>query len=295
MSNEKRFVTAGAQLRASEGDELATAQSLFDGRSVLAAGGCIVKYNSKSLPNVPCLNARELLMPGVFDDSLASGRTVICDFSHSTSFLPLASTKNRTLRLDNRKDGLYFRIYLDSGIEAHVSIHRLIKAGTLDECSFEFSDPDDEWVTDDEDSSLMLRRIRRCTLHGVTICQRGAYGSATYAQARAMRSYSFPDAAVRRPTMPDAQLRRRVKELGKLIDYENTLDAIKRSEKTGWKQIRTGPGEADFRFEPMTETEYTQHLRRKAERVGEEIREQFEREFAKEEGIRPPRHSRLIH
>ena len=216
-TTDRRFVTAGAQMRASEGDEMATVQSMFDGRSPRVVAGLIVKYNSKSLMHVPVRNAREVMLPPVFKKSLASGSPVTADFAHSDSFLPLASTKNRTLQLDNQSDGLYFRIYLDSGIEAHESIYRLVKAGTMDECSFTFSDPDDEWVTDDEDRSLMLRRIRSCTLHGVTLCQRGAYGSATYAAARSMRSYSFPDAPVRRPTMSDTELRRAVEAVGDQI------------------------------------------------------------------------------
>lgn len=284
MEKQRRFVT-GAQLsiRDSQGDE-----------GALVISGRAVGYGCLSVPNVPFSGARERIAPGAFRDSLATGRPVTADYNHSNENLLLATTKNGTLQLDDRADGLHFRINLNSRVQAHRDIHELVRAGTLSECSFAFGNVDDDWSDgfDDEDRSpFQLRTVRKAVLYGISIVNSPAYpDGATSATARSLRSLAYAIGPTPRPGVFTAAelraLRERAVRIGKEIAYQQTLDAVERSKRTGFKEVRIGPNPWDVRFEVMSEAEYDAHLRRKAHRLGEEIHEQL-----RLEDVKDPSHS----
>jgi uncharacterized protein len=262
MKQDRRFVTGGAELRAgqSQGDE-----------GALVVTGRAIAYGKRSIRGVPCAGARETIARGAFRESLAK-QPVCADYNHSLDFLPLGSTKNGTLRLDDRDDGLHFELRLNPKIKSHADIYQLVKDGTLSELSFAFGNATDAWsnTTDDEDKSpVMLRTVRKADLYGISLVNSPAYTGVSYAEARSM-AYAFGPAV--RPKMSDAQLRARVAELGRQIEYDSAMDAVERSRRTGFIAVRTGPGEADIRYEVMTDEEYRRHLRRRADALGRQIR-----------------------
>lgn len=292
MEKQQRFVT-GAQVSArdSQGDE-----------SALDVAFRAVGYGCLSVPNVPFQGCRERFVAGAFRDSLASGRPVVADYNHSNEFLILGTTKNGTLELDDRADGLHGVIHLNARVQAHRDIHQLVKSVTLSEMSFAFGNAEDEWsdgFDPDDRSTFQLRTVKRATLYGVSLVHSPAYAGATSATARSLRSLAYAIGPSPRPSVFSASELRAARALaariGKEIAYQQTLDTVERSKRTGFKEIYVGPNPWDVRFDPMTEAEHLIYLRRKVDKVGEEILREFECEFAREEGVPLPRHSRLIH
>jgi len=283
MTKDLRFVTYGAELRGSEGDE-----------GALVVDGRVIGYGKVSLPGVPFANCREMFMPGSLTDSLASGRVVLANYNHEHAYLPLGSTKNGSLVLhDIPSSGIHFELRLDPKVSQHRDIHQLVKNGTVNECSFEFGVPPggDEWTDweDPEDRShWQLRSVKRAELYAITLTPTPAYSNqATFAAARSL-AYALGPIRPTKPLTP-AELRalkQRLADISVRMTNDAALDAVERSKKTGWKEVRIGPGEADVRFEPMTTEEFDRHLRARAEAAGAEIRQQVE-ESDRETGYRP--------
>lgn len=245
MTRDIRFVS-GAELRAgmSEGDEPAL---IIDGRAV--------GYDKLSLPNVPFRGCKERIRPGAFADSLARGETVIANFNHERAYLPLGSTKNRTLILhDIASSGLHFELRLDPKVTAHRDLHQLVKNGTISECSFEFTIPDggDDFssLLDDEDRCSQLRSVNKAALHAITLTPQPAYAhQATFANAR---NFSYALGPVRRPSISSGELRARVAEIGKQIERDRL--ALETAERLG-----------------MNPAEHVAYLRRRAREIDELI------------------------
>lgn len=264
MNRDRRFVTGGAELRVgeSQGDETAT---MVFGRAIA--------YNRLSVSGVPFAGAREKIAPGAFRDSLASSQPVIADFNHSMDYLPLGSTKNGTLHLDDRADGLHFELRLNPKIQMHRDVHQLVKDGTLSELSFTFGDAEDDWSSgvDDEDrSTFQLRTVRRARLYGISLVNNPAYSGVTSAQARSMRSLAYAFA----PSVPcasSAAIRAIVAEIGLRIKNDWANYVATEGAKFGFREVRTGPGEADVAFLPMSEAEYLRNLGARVERAEREI------------------------
>jgi uncharacterized protein len=175
MLKQNRFVE-GAELRASQGDEGAL---VIDGRAI--------KYGALSELNVPAPDARERIAPGAFAESLKA-RNVVADYNHSTEYLPLGNTANRTLELFDTPEALTFTLRLNPKIQAHRDIHELVKAGTMNCCSFAFNCTDDEWVSVQGTS---VRTVKKGNLFAITLTPSPAYGNgATVASARSL-AYRF--------------------------------------------------------------------------------------------------------
>ena len=266
MSISRRFVS-GAELRVgqSEGDE-----------SALVLSGRAVGYNRLSLPGIPARGCRERIAPGAFRDSLAV-EPVTADFNHSNEFLTLGTTKNRTLQLDDKADGLYFRINLNSKVQVHRDLHELVKAGTLSECSFSFGEPEDSWsdeIDDEDRSHYSLRTVKRAKLYGISIVAAPAYSDgATNVQARSI-AYAFGRPAKPLTTTEARALRVRCADIARRMKQDEATFIAEQGRQFGFKQVRVGPGESDFAFLPMTAEESLEHLKRRAAVVGAEIREQ---------------------
>ena len=255
--------------------------------SALIVGGRAIASNKLSLPHVPAANAKEQIAPSAMHPS-ASG--VICDYNHSRDFLLLGNTRNHTLELHDQPDGLYFTLHLDPKIEAHRSIYQLVKAGTLDQCSFTFScEPgDDEWtyLQNDPDGCTQLRTVKKATLYGITLTPQPAYGNdVTFVAARAMRSYCFgPPFRSRMSTAElrrvverigrDIDLRRRVERARSEIEFQNTLAACEEARQNGGFWEITSPGSA-VRFEPFRPGDREALLALRVRQVGEEIQEEI--------------------
>ncbi|MEN6460815.1 MAG: HK97 family phage prohead protease [Syntrophomonas sp.] len=59
-------------------------------------------------------------------------------YNHDHGFLILARTRNQSLKLDNRPDGLHFTVALNPIVQAHKDVYELIRNGLINKMSFGF-------------------------------------------------------------------------------------------------------------------------------------------------------------
>lgn len=70
----------------------------------------------------------------------ADMRDVVFDLNHDWDrSVPLARTRNKSLTLEKRDDGLYFTAKIDKTNEDGMKVYRAIQSGLLDKCSFAFT------------------------------------------------------------------------------------------------------------------------------------------------------------
>ncbi len=212
MTETRRFVI-GAQLRAKRtGDD----SMIIEARAI--------KYGALSLPGVPTAGARERIAAGCFRSTLANGNDVVALFNHNSN-APLGRTKNGTLKLQDSPDALNFTVRLNPNVQTHRDLHELVKDGTLADCSFAFSDVDDDWTNekDERGQPYMLRTIRSAKLHDVSIVLAPAYSDgATAVQARAL-AYQFAEKTLLNEH--DAAVRARLERIGAEIRQQE-LDEL---------------------------------------------------------------------
>lgn len=70
----------------------------------------------------------------------ADMRDVVFDLNHDWDrSVPLARTRNKSLTLEKKDDGLYFSARIDKDNEDGMKVYRAIQSGLLDKCSFAFT------------------------------------------------------------------------------------------------------------------------------------------------------------
>lgn len=122
-------------------------------------GGYAARYDSPSLP-LPFI---ETIAPGAFDRTLKSKNDIRAYINHDER-LVLGSTRAKTLRLDNRSDGLYAEIDLpDTTYARDLSVS--IQRGDTRTMSFGFSTVKDEWK---DASNRVLKEVRLHEVSAVT-------------------------------------------------------------------------------------------------------------------------------
>jgi len=132
-------------------------------------GGYAARYDSPSLP-LPFI---ETIAPGAFDLTLKSKNDIRAYINHDERLI-LGSTRAKTLRLDNRSDGLYSEIDLpDTTYARDLSVS--IQRGDVRTMSFGFSTVKDKW----QDAST--RTLVEVRLHEVSCVS----GVAAYPQTTA--------------------------------------------------------------------------------------------------------------
>ncbi len=178
-------------LRAEDGGQASDPQYLLRGRAV--------SYNSlsKPMPSQRGFTFRELVVPGAFKRSLASGSDVLATFNHNDKDIPLGRTKSGTLRLSDGQQGLDFAVQLDKNNSEHRNLWSAVKRGDVSQCSFGFTadedvfDDDDPSVKDDDGNRCSRRRIKGATLYSVDVVTNPAY-DATSVSARSFVETLFP-------------------------------------------------------------------------------------------------------
>lgn len=142
---------------------------------------------------------REQIAPGCFRASLAAPDFDCKALANHDASLILGRTKSGTLQLEDRADGLYFRVQLDPANPIAQSIYSAVSRGDMDECSFAFMDADDEYDVASENGVKFPRRtVRSAKLLDVSVVTYPAYGNgATAASARAVRSFDYGTSEVR--------------------------------------------------------------------------------------------------
>ena len=101
----------------------------------------------------------EIMLPGCFDNVLATNPDVRCLMNHDGN-LVLGRTKNGTLKLRADSTGLWYSCQLPNTSTGR-DLYALIQRGDISQCSFAFRlDPgDDDW-TDEMDEDGRKRRLR---------------------------------------------------------------------------------------------------------------------------------------
>jgi HK97 family phage prohead protease len=131
-------------------------------------GGYAARYDSPSLP-LPFI---ETIAPGAFDRTLKSKNDIRAYINHDERLI-LGSTRAKTLRLDNRSDGLYSEIDLpDTTYARDLSVS--IQRGDVRTMSFGFSTVKDEWRDANNRTLLEVRLHEVSAVSGVA-----AYSSTT--------------------------------------------------------------------------------------------------------------------
>ena len=124
----------------------------------------------------------DTILPGAYDDVLASGILPKMFFNHRTGEVPFGDW----LEMEGRPDGLYVKGRLDLSIPAAKEVYHAIKACRVDglsvsievpEGGFEQKDPDDWW------SGYNISKI--AALREISICSFPADNSARIASVKA--------------------------------------------------------------------------------------------------------------
>lgn len=138
--------------------------------------GYAAKYDSPSLP----LPFTERIAPGAFTRSLKSRNDVRMYVNHDDTMV-LGSTRAKTLRIEDRADGLFVEADLPDTSYGRDLAH-LIKRGDVRTMSFGFSTVRDAWSNDGEERTLLEVR-----LHEVSAITGVAAYPATTASVRNLR------------------------------------------------------------------------------------------------------------
>ena len=138
--------------------------------------GYAAKYNVPSLP----LPFTERIAPGAFLRSLKSKNDIRAYVNHDDRMV-LASTRAKTLRLEDRADGLFVEADLpDTSYGRDLST--LIKRGDVQTMSFGFSTVKDSWSSDGNE-----RTLEQVRLHEVSVVTGVAAYPQTTASVRNLR------------------------------------------------------------------------------------------------------------
>lgn len=142
--------------------------------------GYAARYDSPSLP-LPFI---ERIAPGAFTRSLKSRNDIKMFVNHSDLHV-LASTRAKTLRLEDRPDGLFVEADLPDVTYAN-DLRVLIERGDVSTMSFGFSTVRDSWS--DNGAERTLNEVR---LHEVSVVTSTAAYPATTASVRNLRLIAF--------------------------------------------------------------------------------------------------------
>ena len=120
--------------------------------------GYAAKYNSPSLP----LPFTERIAPGAFTRTLKSNNDVRMYINHDDRMV-LASTRSKTLRIEDRADGLFVEADLPDVTYAR-DLRQLVSDGVVSTMSFGFSTVKDDWTADGQE-----RTLHEVRLHEVSV------------------------------------------------------------------------------------------------------------------------------
>lgn len=135
--------------------------------------GWAARYNSPSLP----LPFTERIAPGAFTRTLKSRNNIKMFVNHDDTMV-LASTRAKTLRLEDRPEGLWVEADLPDVTYAR-DLRVLIERGDVHSMSFGFSAEKDSWNA--EGTERVLQSVR---LHEVSVVTSTAAYPATSASVR---------------------------------------------------------------------------------------------------------------
>ena len=102
---------------------------------------------------------KEIIEPSALDQTDLSD--VVLRYNHEQGFTVLARTRNRSLELEKRLDGLYMVAELQPDITAHKDLYAAVKAGLIDKMSFGFVVAEDGEEYDRATHTRRITNIKR--------------------------------------------------------------------------------------------------------------------------------------
>lgn len=150
--------------------------------------------------------AREIIDANAFEKCDMSD--VIFNYNHSGRVF--ARTRNNTLTLEVKEDGLYMKASLRSGDQGHQELYEDIKTGTIDKMSFAFHVNKSEWTfieDDGEGKEIDLRRVKEIDkLYDVSAVDIPAYDTTSISARSQFSAVSEKRAAESRRTAEELEL-----------------------------------------------------------------------------------------
>ncbi|NLN48635.1 MAG: HK97 family phage prohead protease [Clostridiales bacterium] len=106
---------------------------------------------------------------------------IVLRYNHNGEYIVLARTRNRSLALEKKLDGLYFKATLQDNIQAHRDVYNAVKSGLIDKMSFGFMVAVNGEQYNLSTHTRTVTEIRKLT--DISIVDQPAYES-TYVEAR---------------------------------------------------------------------------------------------------------------
>tara|TARA_R110000772_G_scaffold58539_4_gene132566 strand:+ start:37577 stop:38107 length:531 start_codon:yes stop_codon:yes gene_type:complete len=140
-------------------------------------------FNSRS---VDLGGFREIIAPGAFARTISDGHAIFAVHHHNMADL-LGSSRSRTLRLSEDREGLHFELTLPESSLGR-DIHELVKRGDLTSMSFSFyvnGAAGEEW--DETSSGEIVRTLKDVTLLEVSTVALPAYPASSVSARAAVQ------------------------------------------------------------------------------------------------------------
>lgn len=164
----KKIYGFSSELRAAGDNE----QMVLEGRAIVFNTPTVI-YEYDGIQYKEVIDSRALDTTDLTD--------VVCRYNHNGEYVVLARTRNKSLVLDKRLDGLYMRATLQPDIQAHKDVYYAVRSGLIDKMSFGFVITDNGDDYDQVTHTRTVKSIKR--LFDVSIVDLPAYEQ-TYVEAR---------------------------------------------------------------------------------------------------------------
>ncbi|MBR2711246.1 MAG: HK97 family phage prohead protease [Bacilli bacterium] len=150
----------------------------------------------------------EIIAPTAFDEADMSD--VVLRYNHNDSFMVLARTRNKSLKLDVDEKGLLMDATLQDDITEHKNIFNAVKSKLIDKQSFAFTV--DEDIYDYDTDTRTITKIGK--LFDVSVVDQPFYNATDVSVARDINNSDF--LARREQIRKEHEEKQRLEELRKL-------------------------------------------------------------------------------
>ena len=127
----------------------------------------------------------EVIAPTAFDNADMSD--VVLRYNHNDSFMVLARTRNKSLKLDVDKKGLFMDAILQDDIQAHKDVFNAIQSELIDKQSFAFTVEEDDYNY--ETDTRTITKIGK--LFDVSVVDQPFYNATDVSVARDINNDEF--------------------------------------------------------------------------------------------------------
>ena len=172
-----------------------------DNSKMTLEGRAIVFNQPTVLYEYDGIEYKEIIEPSALDQTDLSD--VVLRYNHEQGFTVLARTRNRSLELEKRLDGLYMVAELQPDIQAHRDLFSAVKSGLIDKMSFGFVVADDGEEYDRATHTRRITNIKR--LWDLSLVDQPAYDQ-TFVEARSRLEVLASDDLDRQRELLQAQI-----------------------------------------------------------------------------------------